>query len=111
MAIPVSVDEVCNKDRDIVLALAERRNAKTHDVEAIEKILAKTLGLDFGGEIAIGGGDDAEVRSALAEAADGTELLLLQDAKQFHLEIERQFTDFVKERGTAIGGIQETQLS
>ena len=46
---------------DIVFAFAKRGNAETHHVESVEKVLAKTLRLDFGGEVAIRSDDDAEV--------------------------------------------------
>src|SRR5215469_11473801 len=57
------VEEVAGKNRNVFLAVAQRRNKEGNDVEAIEQILAEAAVRDFLFEILVGGGDDADVHA------------------------------------------------
>ena len=50
-----------DQQRDVFLAIAQRRQLHRDDVQAVEQVLAKlALGNHFR-EVAVGGGDDAHV--------------------------------------------------
>ncbi len=59
--------------RNVLAAVAQRRQHHLDDVEAIEEILAEAALADAGREVSIGRGDDAHVdghRLCRAEASD-----------------------------------------
>ena len=53
--------EVAHEVADVLQALAQRRQAQRHDVEAVVEVLAEQALLDLRLELAVGGGDDAHV--------------------------------------------------
>jgi len=57
-------------------------------VEAEVKIFAEGSVLIGGFEIAVGGGDDADINFDALIAAYGTNFFFLQDAQQFGLQLE-----------------------
>ena len=59
--IIVFLQEKLNEQRDVFEALRERRNANLNGTEAAEEILAETAGEDFGAQLAIGGGNKADI--------------------------------------------------
>ena len=54
-------------------------------------------------EIAVGGGDDADIHLDGAVAADAFEFALLQHAQQLGLDAGRNFADFIQQNGAAVG--------
>ena len=97
------LDEVADEQRHVFAAFAQRRNLNGKNVEAIVEVAAKFAVGDEAREVAIGGGDDADVDGLGAIAAEAFEFLLLQDAQEFWLELERDVADFVEEKSAAIG--------
>ena len=77
------------------------------DVEAPVEIGAEAAGGDFGGEIAVGAGDDADVDRLGAVRADRQDFALLQRAQQLGLERERHLGDLVEQQGAAVGGAEQ----
>ena len=75
-------------------------------IQAIEQIGAELLLFDHGGEIAVGGGDQAGVGLERARAAEALKLALLKHAQQLRLELERDFTDLVEKNGAAVGQLE-----
>ncbi len=58
---PVPLQEVSRQERDVFLALAERRKLQTNHVQPVEKVLAEPAGIDFVFKTLMGCGDDAHV--------------------------------------------------
>ncbi len=79
------LDEIADEQRHVFAAFAQRRNLNRKNVEAIVEIAAKFAVGDEAREVAIGGGDDADVDGLRAIAAEALEFLLLQNAQQFRL--------------------------
>src|SRR4051794_14625108 len=100
------VDERLDEQRQIVLALAKRRQAERKDVEAVVQILAQLSGLHRFGRIDVGRGDDADVDRLFGPAAEAAELPLLQHAQQLHLRRRRHLADLVQEQRPAIGELE-----
>src|SRR5579863_810827 len=76
--------------------LAKRRQMDRHDVQAVEKILAKAALADSLAQIAMGRRDDANGdRRRLA--ADRRDHSLLQGAKNLRLQGEAHIADLIKE--------------
>src|SRR5258705_2518724 len=97
-------DEVRGQERDIVAALAERRQVDRDDVESIEEVLAKnTVGYRLG-HVAIGRGDQPHVDLDVARVADAANLPLLNRPQELHLYGLGHLGDFVEEEASAVGG-------
>src|SRR4029077_9151093 len=92
-----------SKQRNVVLARAQRRNRDREDVEAVVEIVAKFAFRDRFLEIAIRRGDHAQVHLSRLRAADRLEFAFLQNAEQLYLQVKRQLADFVEEDGAAVG--------
>src|SRR5262249_54175582 len=74
------------------------------------KVLAEAPGIDRRLEVAVGRRDDAYVDAPPLRAADGSHLLLLQDAEQLHLHRRRHVADLVEEERAAVGLDEEARL-
>src|SRR5215469_5670166 len=103
-------DEMCGQQCDIFTALTQRRNFNGKDPQPVVEILAKTALVNLPGQIAIGGGDHADIDLARMNIADAFEFLLLQHPQQLGLHRERHFTDFVQEQGAAVGQLEAAGL-
>src|SRR5688572_30257344 len=90
-----------HQERNIFATRSKRRRGDCNDVESIVEVFAESTGLDLGVEVAIGGGEDADV-GLLRRSADGLVLTLLQNAKELHLNGRRQLTDLVEKKRTAL---------
>ena len=82
---------------------AQGGQAQIDDVEAIEQVLAEGALLDGLGEIAVRGGDDADVDLDRLAAADAVDLAFLDGAQQLGLQAHIHLADFVEQQGAAIG--------
>src|ERR1700693_5371482 len=99
-----------NQQRDILAALAQRRNSQAENVEAEIQVTAER---PFGHGLlqnSVGGGKDADIDRNAAGTADGANLLFLNRAQKFGLEIDGQLADFVEEHGAAFGDGEESVL-
>ena len=108
--MPWRAEEMRDQGRDVFLPIAQRGQPEVHHVEPVEQIAAERSLFHFLRQVAIGGGDDAEVRAAMSERTHRAELLLLQDAQELGLKVERQLADLVKEGGAAVGHFDQAGL-
>jgi hypothetical protein len=72
-----------DQQRNVFLALAQRRHMNGDDIQAVIEVLAEEAFLDQALEIAVGGGEDAHVHVDFFRAADAGEGALLKGAKEF----------------------------
>ena len=86
--------------------LAERRELDREDVEPVVEVLAERLLADGLEQVAVGGGDDADVDLDRRRAADPLELALLEDAEQLGLGLRGQLADLVEEERAAVGQLE-----
>ena len=103
-------EKMARQVENVVPAVAQRRHVETDDVQPIVEVLAEAPGHDLGGEIPIGGGDDAHVDALGPSTTDTGELLLLNEAEQLALYLEWQLTDFV-EQNRSVGGLGQSSSS
>ena len=104
----VAFDEKAREKFNVGAAIAEGRNGDWENVKAIVKIFAEASGGDFGLQVAIGGGNDADVDRAGLRAANGLEFAFLEHAQKFGLKFERKFADFVEKENSVIGEFEAT---
>src|SRR5690606_3422920 len=67
-------------------------------------------GLDLLGEVAVGGGDDADIDLEAARRADAGEAPLLEDAQELGLHVQRHLADLIEEKRAALGRLEEARL-
>jgi hypothetical protein len=108
--LPVLGQEVPHEQRDVVAALAERRQLDGDHVEAVEEVLPEPPLLHGLPEIPRRGGDEADVDANGLEAAQPHELAVLHDAQEAGLGLERHVADLVKEDRAPVGEIEEALL-
>src|SRR5450432_171229 len=100
-------EQVLDDERDVLAALAQRRQRDAGHGQAEVQILAKLPLLDHAREIAVRRDDDAHVDLARALAADAAELALLQHAQQLALHARRHLADLVEEQRAAVGDLEQ----
>ena len=94
-------EEVFGQDRDVVHAVAERRQVDRIDVQAEEEVVAEAAVAHLGGEIGVAGRDDADIDRLRLAAADRDDLLPFEHAEQLRLHGQRDVGEFVEEDGAA----------
>ena len=104
------VEEVLHEQRDVVLALAQRRQLHGDDVQAVEQVLAEPALLHHVAQVDVGRGDDAHVHLDRLDAAEPHELALLNHAQQLGLRVERDVADLVEEDRALVGQLEEALL-
>ena len=80
------------------------------DGEAIVEVLAEMAFAHSFFEIAVRGGDDANVDVDVADAADAANDLIFHDAEKLGLEEGREFADLVEEERAAVGDLEKALL-
>ena len=106
----VAAHHVARQHHDVVAAIAQRRQVQVHDVEAVVEVLAEAAGLHLDLEVAVGGGEDADVDRLGAGVADAHHHLLLQRAQDLDLQRQRHLADLVEEQGAAVGRLEAARL-
>ena len=99
-------EEFARQERDVLLALAQRRHEERHHVEAVEEIFAEVALGDLLFEILVGGGNQADVDAQGLCAADRREQLVVEGAEHLGLRFEAHVADFVQKQRTAVGAFQ-----
>ena len=101
LALP-AIDHRPHQQRDVLAALAQRRQRDGEDVEPIVEILPEAP-LGHGAfEIAVGGRDDADVRVERPSGSHAFERPVLQHAQQLGLHVDAEFADLVQEERAAV---------
>ena len=88
------------------LRSAERGHRYLHDVEAEEEVFPESAGLDEGGEVLVGGGDDADVDGHGGVRADALDGALGEGAEELDLGGGLDLPDLVEEKGAAVGFLE-----
>ena len=91
------VEKVLDEQRDVFLALAQRRQLHGDDVQPVEQVFAELPVGHHARQVAVGRGDDAHVDLGRVRVADALELALLQHAQQLHLQRRAHRPDLVEE--------------
>src|SRR5207248_10319083 len=102
----------CEKVRDeqgnILPAVTQAGELNGDDVEAVEKVFAKSTLFDPVFKRLVGGGHDAHINKNGSVVADAADLALLQYPQETTLEHCGHRADFIKKDGAAIGLLEET---
>ena len=94
------------QQRDVVQPLPQRRNLNRKHVQPVKEVFAESA---CGGcflQIPVGRGHDAHIGAARPVVTNSFVPLLLKDAQQLVLNIQRNFPHFIQEDGSALGGFK-----
>ena len=81
------------------------------DVQAIEKIFAKSFFFDFLVKIFVGRSENSHVRIDRASSAEPFELAVLQHAQQLHLNGRTDLADLIEKQRAAVGQFESAFLA
>src|SRR2546423_3148827 len=107
MLLALGGEEVRGEEGDVAVALAQRRQRDLDAEDAVVEVLAEASLLDGRLELAVRGGDDADVGGAVGGVADAAKLAVLQESQKLRLRRQRQLADFVEEERAAVGRLDE----
>ena len=103
------LQEELHQQGNVFQALAERRDANLDGAQAVKKIFAEASGQNFGAQVAIGGGDQADVDLFYFGRADALDFAILNHAQQFGLHGQRGFADLVEKNRAAVGVFEQAR--
>ena len=104
-------DEGGHEQRDILLALAQRRNVDVHHIEPVVQILPELPLFDCGLELPVGGRDDPGIHFDGFLSPHPFEGLVLQHAQQLDLYVLADLTDLVQEDRAHVGQLEASPLA
>jgi hypothetical protein len=97
------LQEVPGERRNVLEPLAQRRQPKANDIEAMQQILAKEALTHALLEVLVRRSDHANARLLRRMTANPVVLAVGEHAQQSHLQIRRHVADLVEEERTALG--------
>ena len=98
-----ALEEGVDQERDVLLALAQRRHGDVDDVQAVEEVVAEFALAHQFLEVLVGGGDEADVGLDGLVAADALEDAGIEHAQDFDLGVGVDLADLVEEERAAVG--------
>ena len=105
--LPELLEEELHQQRQVALALAQRRDVDVEDVEAVVEVLAEQARRDHALlQVAVGRGDDAHVDAHRLVGAQRLDHPLLQHAQQLGLRGHRHLGDLVEQQRAAVRGAE-----
>ena len=102
------VEEVLGEQRDVRTAFGKRRHMDADDIQTVIEVFAEGAVGDEGAQVAVSGGDDADVHLDAHSTPDPVELPLGQHPQQPGLGFRRHVADLVEEKRAAVGLFETT---
>ena len=90
------------QQQHILRPLAEGGQCEGHDIQAIEQVFAETAGPHFGLEVAVGRGDQSNIRLSLSCFAKSFVRAVIEEPQKTRLRIRREVADFIEEQRSAL---------
>ena len=106
-----TLDECARQNRNIVRAIAQRRNRDGKHRQPEVQIFAEQFGGDAGAQRLVGGRHDPHVHLQRDGAADTLEPPLFERAENFGLQPQRQIADLVEEQRAAVRELELARLA
>src|SRR5207302_386818 len=111
LSLPVKdLQKVMHKRRDILRAAAQRRQRDWNDLQSIKQILPKKSLRHGLVEILIRRGQNADIHTDIAGAADPPELPFLDHPQELDLNGGGGFADLVQKQRAAVRDLKEAFL-
>ena len=98
--------EIVGQHTDIAFAYAQGRKSDDLETEPVEQVGAKLAALGLGGQVLVGGGDDAHVDPDRPRGTDARYLAIFHGAQQAFLSTHRQRAQFVEKQCAFVGFLE-----
>jgi len=98
--------KVPGQRRDVVAAIAQRRQMDLDRIQPKQQILPESTAADFVDEVRVARGQDAHVHVTRARRSDALEISGLEHAQELRLKIERHVRDLVEEQCPTVGELE-----
>ena len=108
--LAVAAHVLGGEQRDVVAALAQRRQHDRDDVHPVVEIGAESTLAHLRSEVAVRGGDQAHVDFHRPRRPERHDLALLHRAQELDLQGTRDVGDLVEKEGTAVGGVEDAVI-
>src|SRR5207244_3364165 len=105
----VTVDEVRDLQRNVLLPLAQDWHLDGEDVQPVEEIAPKCTRPHGGVQVTIRRRDQPYIDPDRPVSADTLELALLENPQQGELRVRRKIADLVEEDGPAVGELEPAE--
>src|SRR5581483_6334907 len=96
-----ALKKILSQQRNVFLALAQRRGIESDHVQPVIQIFAKSSIAHIFRKISIGSGDHSDIERMRMRPTDTFKLALLKNAEQLSLEGRRQLAHFIQKDGSA----------
>src|SRR5689334_4824577 len=96
--------------RDILLAVAQRRERNADNVEAVIEVLAKPVFLNQSSKVGVGCGEDPYVDSDSLRASQAHELAFLDNPQELRLCFNPYGPDLVEKNRSLVGDLEQTSF-
>ncbi len=97
-----ALEKIVAQEWNVIEPIDESRNVDGHHTESVEKIVSETFARDGRFEIAIGGRENTHIDRDRLPTPDTLDRTVLQEAKKFCLDGERNITDFIEEQRSPV---------
>ena len=108
--VAVLVQEVLYEQRNVVLPVAQRRQADRDHVQAVEQVFPELAVLHHLPQIEIRRGNDARINLDGVHGAEPRVLAVLDDVQKARLRVERHVADLVEEDGAPVRHVEQPLL-
>src|SRR6266536_965953 len=108
-SLRITIDKIIYEQRNILFAVAQRRQFDRKNIEQVVKIIAKGTVRDSRLQITIRRRDNADISAQNFRAAHAFKLAFLQNAQQCDLRLHWQISYFVEKNRAAFRQFESTQ--
>ena len=102
---------MADEEFHVSLAFAKRRQVDREHIDAVVKIFAKAAGGDLDAQVAVGGGDEADVDAAFFDRTDAAERAVFEHAEEFGLQAAGEVAEFIDEQRAAVGDFEQARFA
>src|SRR5581483_6514 len=102
--------ELLDEKGQILDPLSEGQEVDLADVQAVEQVLSNTLRSNLAFKVAVRCGQDADIRRNCFRASDRKHPSIFEHAEQFGLRFAWHFREFIEEKRSAVGGLEQSRL-
>jgi hypothetical protein len=100
------LDQRGDDERQVVEALAQRREVHRDHREAVVQVRAKAPGVDLAAQVAVRGRDHPHVDLLALAPAHAPHLALAQRAQELGLQLQRQLAELVEKERAPVGPLE-----
>src|SRR5262249_37490581 len=102
-------EKMLDEHGNVLTPIAQRRHIDAHHVQSVKQIEAEPAGVGLRHEIAVRGGDHANI-DRIRASADHLDFARLEKPQQESLKTRRHLADFVEKYGAAMALAQHSRV-